>query len=50
VTLQYQAGESQVLQVVDAETSFEQARDNESAGEAAYRDALATLQTMTGSF
>lgn len=50
VTMQYRAGESQVLQVLDAENSFELARNNESAGEAAYRDAVATLQTMTGSF
>lgn len=50
VTMQYQAGESQVPQVVDAQTSMQQARDAYSAGAARYRDALATLQTLTGSF
>jgi len=50
VTMQYQAGESQVLQVLDAENSLELARNSEAAGEARYREALAVLQTMTGSF
>lgn len=50
VTMQYQAGESQVLQVLDAENSLELARNSEAAGEARYREALAILQTMTGSF
>ena len=50
VTLQYQAGESQVPQVLDAQTSMHQARDAYSAGAARYRDALAALQTLTGSF
>ena len=50
VTMQYQAGESQVPQVLDAQTSMQQARNAYSAGAARYRDALATLQTLTGSF
>ena len=50
VTMQYQAGESQVPQVLDAQTSMQQARDAYAAGAARYRDALATLQTLTGSF
>lgn len=50
VTLQYQTGETSVLQVLDAETSLATARDSYAAGEAKYRNALATLQTITGSF
>ncbi|MGH9739140.1 MAG: TolC family protein [Candidatus Acidiferrales bacterium] len=50
VTLQYQAGESTVLEVLDAETALATARDSYAAGEARYRSALATLQTITGSF
>lgn len=50
VTLQYQAGESQVPQVLDAQTSMQQARDAYAAGAARYRDALAALQSLTGSF
>jgi outer membrane protein len=50
VTMQYQAGEAAVLQVLDAETSAANARNSYAAGEARYRNALATLQTLTGSF
>jgi outer membrane protein len=50
VTMQYQAGETSVLQVLDAETSLNAGRDAYAAGQARYRDALATLQTLTGSF
>jgi len=50
VTLQYQTGETSVLQVLDAETALAGARDSYAAGEAKYRNALATLQTITGSF
>jgi len=50
VTLQYQAGEAAVLQVLDAETSLAEARNSYAMGEARYRNALATLQTLTGSF
>jgi len=50
VTLQYQTGETSVLQVLDAETALAAARDSYAAGQAKYRNALATLQTITGSF
>jgi outer membrane protein TolC len=50
VSLQYQAGEAAVLQVLDAETSLAGARNSYAAGESRYRNALATLQTVTGSF
>lgn len=50
VTLQYKAGEAAVLQVLDAETQLATARNNYAAGEAHYRTALASLQTITGSF
>jgi outer membrane protein TolC len=50
VTMQYQAGETQVLQVLDAENSLDQARNADAAGAARYRNALAALQTLTGSF
>jgi outer membrane protein TolC len=50
ITMQYEAGATAVPQVLDAETSLAQARDNYAAGEARYRNALATLQTLTGSF
>lgn len=50
VTLQYQAGEAAVLDVLDAETALASARDSYATGEARYRNALANLQTMTGSF
>jgi outer membrane protein TolC len=50
VTMQYQAGETQVLQVLDAENSLDQARNADAAGAARYRNALAALQTVTGSF
>jgi outer membrane protein TolC len=50
VTMQYEAGETQVLQVLDAENSLELARNQDATGAARYRDALATLETLTGSF
>ncbi|HKS67563.1 MAG TPA: TolC family protein [Candidatus Acidoferrales bacterium] len=50
VTLQYKAGEAAVLQVLDAETALTTARNTYATGEARYRTALATLQTITGSF
>jgi outer membrane protein TolC len=50
VTLQYQAGEAAVPQVLDAETQLVAARNSYATGEAHYRNALATLQTVTGSF
>ncbi len=50
VTMQYQAGETAVLQVLDAENSWVLARDAYTAGAAQYRNALAQLETITGSF
>jgi outer membrane protein TolC len=50
VTMQYKAGEASVLQVLDAQSSLNAARDAEAAGQARYRDALASLQTLTGGF
>ena len=48
--LRYQAGESTVLEVVDAQNTLTQARNAYADGQARYRVALATLQTITGSF
>ncbi len=50
VTMQYKAGDATVLEVLDAENSVNQARDAYAAGGSRYRNALATLQTLTGSF
>jgi outer membrane protein TolC len=50
VTMQYSAGEANALDVLDAENALAQARNGYAAGEARYRNALATLQTLTGSF
>ena len=50
VTLRYQAGESTVLEVVDAQNTVTQARNAYADGQARYRTAIATLQTVTGSF
>lgn len=50
VTMQYQAGDTAVLQVLDAENSLVTARDSYAAGAAKYRNALAQLQTLTGRF
>ncbi len=47
-TLRYQAGESTVLEVVDAQTAFVQASNNYHDGAVRYRVALANLQTLTG--
>jgi outer membrane protein TolC len=49
-TLRYQAGESTVLEVVDAQNTLAQARNAYDDGQARYRVALANLQTLTGSF
>ncbi len=46
----YQAGESTVLEVVDAQNTLTQARDAYDDGQARYRVAVATLQTLTGTF
>ncbi len=49
-TLRYQAGEATVLEVVDAQTTLRQARNAYDDGQARFRLALATLQTLTGNF
>jgi outer membrane protein TolC len=47
-TLRYQAGESSVLEVVDAQNTLTQARNAANDGQMRYRVALANLQTLTG--
>ena len=49
-TMRYQAGESTVLEVVDAQNTLTQARDAYDDGQARYRVAVATIQTLTGPF
>ena len=49
-TLRYQAGESTVLEVVDAQNTLTQARNAFDDGQIRFRVALAHLQTLTGSF
>ena len=49
-TLRYQAGESTVLEVVDAQNTLTQARNAYDDGQARYRVAVANLQTLTGNF
>jgi outer membrane protein TolC len=48
--LRYQAGESTVLEVVDAQTTLIQARNAADDGMVRYRLAIANLQTLTGIF
>jgi outer membrane protein TolC len=48
--LRYQAGESTALEVVDAQNTLVAARDGYDAALARYRVALASLQTVTGTF
>lgn len=48
--LRYQAGEATALEVVDAQNTLVQARNAYDNGEARYRIAIATLQTVTGPF
>lgn len=50
VTLQYKAGETSVLSVLDAENTLASARSAYASGQARYRSALANLQTLTGNF
>ena len=50
INLRYQAGESTALEVVDAQTTLVQARNAYADAQARYRTALATLQTVTGTF
>jgi outer membrane protein len=47
-TLRYQAGEVSVLEVVDAQTTLNQARNAYDDGLVRYRVALAALQTLSG--
>jgi outer membrane protein len=49
-TLRYQAGEATALEVVDAQNTLTQARNNYSDGALRYHVAIANLQTLTGSF
>jgi outer membrane protein TolC len=49
-TMRYQAGEATALEVVDAQNTLTQARNSLGDGEARYHVAIATLQTLTGSF
>jgi outer membrane protein TolC len=47
-TMRYQAGESTVLEVVDAQNTLTLARNAFNDGQARFRVSLATLQTLTG--
>jgi outer membrane protein TolC len=49
-TLRYQAGESTVLEVVDAQNTLTQSRNAYDDGQSRYRIAVANLQTLTGNF
>ena len=49
-TLRYQAGESTVLEVVDAQNTLTLARNAYDDGQSRYRVAVANLQTLTGNF
>ena len=49
-TMRYQAGESTVLEVVDAQNTLTQARNAYDDGQARFRVAVANLQTLTGTF
>jgi outer membrane protein TolC len=49
-TLRYQAGESTVLEVVDAQNTLTLARNSFDQGQSRYHLAIATLQTLTGNF
>lgn len=49
-TMRYQAGESTVLEVVDAQNTLTQARNAYDDGQSRYKVAIANLQTVTGTF
>jgi outer membrane protein TolC len=49
-TLRYQSGESTVLEVVDAQNTFNQARNAYDDAQSRFRVAIANLQILTGSF
>jgi outer membrane protein TolC len=48
--LRYQAGEASVLEVVDAQNTLTLGRNAYADGQVRYRLAIATLETLTGSF
>ncbi len=48
--MRYQAGESTVLEIVDAQNTLTQARNAYDDGQTRYRVAVANLQTLTGTF
>jgi len=48
--LRYQAGEATALEIVDAQNAIASARNALADGEARYRIAIASLQTLTGQF
>lgn len=50
INLRYQAGETAALDVVSAQNTLTQARNAYADAELGYRVAIATLQTVTGSF
>src|SRR5207253_5017855 len=50
INLRYQAGESPALELVDAATTLTTARNAYDDALARYRVAVATLQTLTGTF
>ncbi len=49
-TMRYQAGESTVLEVVDAQNTLTQSRNAFNTGQVRFKVALANLQTLTGNF
>jgi outer membrane protein TolC len=49
-TMRYQAGESTVLEVVDAQNTLTQSRNAFNTGQVRFKVALANLQTLTGTF
>ncbi len=49
-TLRYQAGEATILELVDAQTAYTQARNAYDDGLVRYRVAIGNLQTLTGAF
>jgi len=49
-TLRYQAGEATILELVDAQNTLTQARGAYDDGQLRYRLAVATLETITGTF
>lgn len=50
IGLRYRAGESTILELVDAQNTLTQARNADDDGQMRYRLALANLQTLTGKF